>query len=92
MTETETSKRGRGRPKGAKNKSTLKKLQERTEIISPDTLVSEEKGDMMLPNGGSDAISKLLSSFYRNVQANFILSLAATNPADFCCNLLWLFF
>jgi hypothetical protein len=55
---SDTFKRGRGRPKGSKNKSKIDKLV-KTEI-SPAELVDERKFDMVLPDIREDAISALL--------------------------------
>lgn len=55
---SDTFKRGRGRPKGAKNKSNIDKLV-KTEI-SPAELVDERKFDTVLPDIREDAISALL--------------------------------
>lgn len=55
---SDTFKRGRGRPKGSKNKSNIDKLV-KTEI-SPAELVDERKFDMVLPDIREDAISALL--------------------------------
>lgn len=55
---SDTFKRGRGRPKGSKNKSNIDKLV-KTEI-SPAELVDERKFDTVLPDIREDAISALL--------------------------------
>jgi len=55
---SDTFKRGRGRPKGAKNKSNIDKLV-KTEV-SPAELIDERKFDTVLPDIREDAISALL--------------------------------
>lgn len=54
----ETKKRGRGRPKGSKNKATIAKLL--AQKVAPETIVGVSASDMDIPEGTEDIIDKLI--------------------------------
>lgn len=53
-----TEKRGRGRPKGSRNKKTIEKLSAQT--VAPETIVGESVSDMSIPEGTEDIIDQLM--------------------------------
>ncbi len=82
MAETETEiKRGRGRPKGSKNKKTLSKLSVREEI-SPADIVKQDAGDVILPSDDHeiDAVQELLSQEEGDSPSTLFYKATATLP------------
>lgn len=54
----ETIKRGRGRPKGSKNKKTIELL--KSQQTDPEIIVGESISDMEIPEGTEDIVDKLI--------------------------------
>jgi hypothetical protein len=53
-----TEKRGRGRPKGSRNKKTMEKLL--TQKVDPETIVGGSISDMSIPEGTEDIVDQLM--------------------------------
>jgi len=53
-----TEKRGRGRPKGSRNKKTMEKLL--AQEIDPETIVGGSTPDMSIPEGTEDIVDQLM--------------------------------
>jgi hypothetical protein len=76
--ETETKKRGPGRPKGSKNKKTLQKLVR--EEISPADVIKQDAGDVVLPSDEMDAVEELLGREEEEAPSTLYYKATATLP------------
>ena len=68
MSEKEI-KRGRGRPKGAKNKTNIDKLLK--DETMPTSIIQESRSDVVIPEERTDAISELLNKDDADMQAGY---------------------